>query len=98
MTPTEPTSPEHAAALERLQLLEDALIAKDPMMKVHLGEIHKNLIQYEELVHLLTDDQIGIMMAAQQNHTNTVLIGSATSNKGKAKAVAAGAKLQISDL
>lgn len=98
MTPSEPTSPEHGKVLERLQSLEDALIAQDPMMKVHLAEIHKHLIQYEELVHLLTEDQIGILMAGQQSHTNTVLVGSASTGKGKAAAVKAGAKLTISDL
>jgi hypothetical protein len=92
------SNPQHQQCLARLQLLEDALIARDPMMKTHLLEIHKQMITYEELVHLLTDEQIGIIMAAQQNHTNTVLVGSASTAAGKKKAIAAGAKLTISDL
>jgi hypothetical protein len=92
------SNPVHAACLQRLADLEAALQAKDPMMKNHLLEIHKQLISYEELVHLLKDEQIGIIMAAQQVHTNTVLIGSTSTASGKKKAAAAAAKLTISDL
>lgn len=92
------TTPQHAAVLERLGQLEIALLEKDPLMKGHLLEIHKHLIQFEELVHLLKDDEIGVLMAAQQVHTNTVLIGSASTAAGKAKAIKAGAKLGVADL
>lgn len=90
--------PDHKELLERLTKLEDALLAKDPMMKVHLGSIHAHLIQYEELVHLLKDEEISVMMQAQQIHTNVILVSAATTKSGKAKAVAASAKIQISDL
>lgn len=68
-------TPQHAETLERLKLLEVALLQKDPMMKDHLLNIHKNLIQYEELSNLLTDDQIGVIIGAQMAHSNTVLVG-----------------------
>ena len=93
-----PEIPTHAAALERLQQLEEALLNRDPMMKQHLLEIHKQLIGYEELVHLLSDEQIGIIMAAQQLHTNTVLTSSAATPTGKKRVSAAAAKLTINDL
>lgn len=91
-------NPAHQLCLQNLAALEQSLLARDPMMKSHLLEIHKQLIGYEELVHLLSDEQIGIIMAAQQLHTNTVLVGSATTKTGKAKAVAASAKLRLEDL
>jgi hypothetical protein len=54
-----------------------APVSRDPAMKGHLLEIHRTLIQYEELVHLLRDEEIGVLMAAQQIHTNTVLVADA---------------------
>jgi hypothetical protein len=53
--------------------LETALLAGDPAMKTHLREIHKATIVHEELVHLLSEEDIAIMMTAQQQLTNTVL-------------------------
>lgn len=92
------SNPQHQEALARLAQLQAALLAKDPSMPMHLKEIHKQLIQYEELVHLLTPEDIGIIMAAQQQHTNTVLVAAGTTKSGKAAAVKATAKLTISDL
>lgn len=92
------SNPVHAECLQRLANLEAALLAKDPSMKQHLLEMHKQLIGYEELVHLLSDEQIGIIMSAQQIHTNTILTGSTSTASGKKKAAAAGAKLTIADL
>lgn len=58
---------------QRLGNLEAALLAGDPEMKNHLREIHKSCIAHEELVHLLSDEDIATMMGAQQILTNTVL-------------------------
>lgn len=98
MSTLDSSIPTHAAALQRLELLHKALLERDPMMPNHLLEIHKQLITYEELVHLLTDEQIGIIMQAQQQHTNTTLIAATSGAAGKAKAKKAGANLTISDL
>lgn len=84
--------------LDRLSQLEAALLTRDPMMKMHLAAIHKNLIANEELVHLLSDQQVGQIVAAQQVHTNTVLVSEATSKAGKAKAANRTAKLSLDDL
>ena len=92
------TEPLHFEMLDRLAQLETALLARDPMMKVHLGAIHKNLIQHEELVHLLTDQQIGQIVGAQQAHTNTSLLQELTSKAGKAKAANRTAKISLGDL
>jgi hypothetical protein len=84
--------------MTRLAQLEEALLARDPMMKIHLGAIHKQLIQHEELVHLLTDEEIGKIVGDQQAHTNTILIVESTSKKGKTATANRTAKLGMADL
>lgn len=92
------SEPIHFELMTRLAQLEEALLARDPMMKMHLGAIHKQLIQYDELVHLLSDEEIGKIVAAQQAHTNTVLIIESTSKKGKTATANRTAKLGLDDL
>lgn len=82
------TNPQELLLLQKLDALEAALLAKDPLMPTHLAAIHKQLVTYEELVHFLTDEQIGKIMAAQQVHTNTTLVQSLTSKTGKPTAAA----------
>lgn len=57
----------------RIQSIADKLTQADPMLPVHLAAIHSSLIQYEELVHLLSDDDIKKFVAGQIKHTGTVL-------------------------
>jgi len=90
--------PQQFELLTRLDQLEEALLARDPMMKQHLGAIHKQLTTYEELVHLLTIEQIAQIVGAQQQHTNTTLLQEVTSKAGKAKAANRTAGLKLSDL
>jgi len=98
-TPTlDAANPLHFNMLDRLAQLEAALLARDPLMKVHLGAIHKEMIQHEELVHLLSNEQIGKVIGAQQLHTNTMLAAEVSSKAGKAKAANRTAKLGLDDL
>lgn len=90
--------PAHAEALARLSALERSLLDRDPMMKNHLAEIHKQLISFEELTHLLSEEQIGIIMAAQQVHTNKVLVTSGSTTAGKKRAAKTSANFSIADL
>lgn len=60
--------------LDKLQKLEAAILSQDPELPNHLKTIHKNLIQYEELVHLLTDDQITTLMRGQKIHVGVQLV------------------------
>lgn len=73
-TNLDPTNPIHQGFLQRLHDLEVAMLNRDPLMRTHLGEIHKTMINYEEIPNLLTVDEISKIMAAQQQHTNTVLV------------------------
>lgn len=90
--------PQQFELLTRLASLEEALLAKDPMMPTHLAAIHRSLVTHEELVHLLTDDQIGAIVNAQQSHTNTFLAAEVTTKTGSNKAAGRAAKLTLSDL
>jgi hypothetical protein len=98
MSEAVPQSPQMQDLLLRLNALESAMLEQDPRMKDHLKEIHKNLIQYEELVHLLDEEQIGKIMQAQQLITNTTLVSSMTTKSGKAAAAKKSAGLTLGDL
>lgn len=90
------SNPIHLTVHNRMLELEAALLAKDPMIKNHLAEIHKHLIQYEEIVHLLSDEEIQGIMRAQQVQTNTALVAEAKPKSKGAQTKAA--KLQMDDL
>lgn len=68
-----PLHPKLAELLPKLKQLEDALLASDPQMPVHLKEIHKYLIQYEELAHLLSEEQIAVILEGQQRRVGIIL-------------------------
>ena len=93
-----PKSPQHELLLQKLSLLEEALTTSDPRMKDHLKESHRLLISHEELVHLLSNEEIGRLMAAQQKHTDTVLVGSMTTKSGKTSAAKKATGLSMGDL
>ena len=90
------SNPVHFDMMTRLQQLEEALLARDPMMKVHLAAAHKLWTTNEELVHLLSHEQIGKIVSAQMAHTNTTLISEITAKTAKSGARAA--KISINDL
>lgn len=58
----------------RIQQISNGLLAADPLLPVHLSAIHSALIQYEELVHLLSDDDIAILVQGQIKHTGQSLV------------------------
>ena len=66
---------------ERIQHIEAHLLVQDPMLPVHLANIHSSLIQYEELVHLLSDAEIKALIAGQKKHTAISLVSEATKAK-----------------
>lgn len=76
--------------LPKLDALEAALLAADPKFPTHLKEIHGYLIQYEELAHLLSEQQIAIILEGQQKKLGVILAEETTKTKGsKAKGVTA---------
>lgn len=70
----------------RVKLIEEKLLQVDPQLPGHLAAIHSSLIQYEELVHLLSDAEIKSLIAGQKKHVGVEL----TSEITKAKKVPAG--------
>ncbi len=96
-TDLDTTNPIHQNFLQRLADLEAALLARDPLMKTHLGEIHKHMIQYEEISNLLRPHEIAKIMAAQQQHTGVILRAEVV-GKSKAAAGKKAAKLGVNDL
>lgn len=57
----------------RIQQIQDGLLKQDPLLPVHLSAIHSSLIQYEELVHLLSDEEIAVIVQGQSKHINVSL-------------------------
>lgn len=96
-TDLDTSNPVHQNFLQRLADLEAALLARDPLMKTHLGEIHKHMIQYEEIANLLRPEEIAKIMAAQQQHTGIVLRAEAV-GRSKASTNKKAAKLGVDDL
>lgn len=68
--------PDHPifAVLERLTAVEEKMLKADPEISTHLREIWKHLQQYEELSHLLSPEQIGVLMKGLQKHTAIQLV------------------------
>lgn len=91
-------TPQYQALQQRLGFLEESLTTQDPLMKGHLKEIHKMLVQHEELVHLLSEDEIAKIMQGQQVITNTVLVAAVTAKSAKAGNARKAAQLSLGDL
>ena len=83
-------SPDVVAKLTMsLASLEQALLAKDPMMPKHLKESHQLLISYPETVHLLDDDEIARLISAAQIHTGVEIVKAAAAKGGSRKKISA---------
>ena len=74
----------------RIQQIADNLLKQDPLLPVHLSAIHSTLIQHEELVHLLSDQEIANLVAGQIKHAGVQLVKEATTRKTAPKAVPRG--------
>lgn len=73
--------------LERLTTIEEKMLQNDPEISTHLKEIWKHMQQYEELAHLLTPAQIGVLMKGLQKHTAIQLIVDTPKSSKKSKKV-----------
>lgn len=96
-SPVEQT-PQQEQIQQRLSFLEQALTEQDPRMKDHLKEIHRLLITHEELVHLLSEEEIGKIMQGQQIITDTTLVAAVSAPKARASASRKAAQLNMGDL
>lgn len=73
-----PLQPIIDQTFQKIHDIESLLLIRDPLLAGHLQAIHKNLSQYDELVHLLSDAQISQLMAGQLQQTGTVLVAAKT--------------------
>lgn len=80
---------------QSLAHLEQALLAKDPMMPQHLRNSHSLLISYPETVHLLEDQEVALLIDAAELHTKTEIVKAVA--KGKSSG-GSRAKVSVSDL
>lgn len=69
-----------------LASLEQALLAKDPLMSQHLRNTHSLLISYPETVHLLEDKEIELIIDAAEMHTKTEIVKAVAAKKGGGRA------------
>lgn len=67
----------------KIALIRENLLKQDPLLPTHLRAIHQSLTQYEELVHLLSEDEIEAIIAGQQKQTGVELTKAVTT-KSKA--------------
>lgn len=93
VTPVVPEEPQvqneqHRQILESLDGLKTLLLANDPEFVLLLEHIHKQLLQYPELVHILSDEEITSvyqgLLAKNKVHI-VVKASKASSGKGKPK-------------
>lgn len=91
------TNPVHASFLQRLGELEASLLTRDPLMKTHLKVIHETMIAEEEIVNLLTVEEISKIMASQQVFTNTVLARD-VAKSSKARNSSKAAQISLDDV
>ncbi len=71
--------------LGRIDAIEATLKQQDPNMPIHLASIRKTLLQYEELVHILPDEKIGILMQGMAKYKNIKLVEEAAKTRTKKK-------------
>ena len=82
---------------QKIHDIEDMLLKRDPMMPMHLANIHKTLIQYEELAHLLSDEQIHQLIKGQTQVTGIEIV-KATTSKSKSSITRQARSISADDL
>lgn len=75
------TSPQLAETVAKINTLQQMLLAADPKMPEHLRAIHATLLKYEEVSHLLSEEQIAVLMSAAQKKLGMDLAAETTKSK-----------------
>jgi len=79
-----------AGVRQRLGEIQNKLLEQDPNLPVHLSAIHQTLIQYEELVHLLSEEEIAPLVKGQRKYSGVQLVTAAITKKTGPKTVPKG--------
>lgn len=70
--------------VNKLVLVRNGVESKAPGVATYLQEINRNLNQYPELVHILNDEQIGVIVSGLLFMTNTNMVQASAAGKRKA--------------
>lgn len=74
--------PQLAETIKKIDALQSALLANDPKIGDHLRAIHSHLSRFEEVTHLLPEEQITVLMDAAQRKLGLILAAETTKTKG----------------
>lgn len=69
-----PVSPELSDLLHYISSLSEEMKKEHPELPTYMQIIHKKIVEYPELVHLLTDEQIGVVYQAALKQSNIILV------------------------
>lgn len=67
--------------LDRLSKVEEGLKTVDPAISIHCKVILNNLQKYEELSHLLKDEQIAVLIAGMKTYRQMQLVKEASTKR-----------------
>lgn len=80
-------SEEVEAFISRLTSLQEKLQQQSPDYKTLLSTIHSNLRKDPDLVHILSNEQIGVIVAGLSKHTGITLVEATLKRSSKAPKV-----------
>ena len=69
--------------MERMEKIQDTMLKNDPELRTHLKAVHTLMKEYEDLPHLLTPEQIGLLMKGMQKYTAISLVVESKSKSSK---------------
>ncbi len=88
--PSAPPEPENIPLNDLLQYISSLradLQTENPQIEMYMSIIHKKMVEYPELVHLLDDEQISVVYKAALKQSNTTLLKVKEKTKKKVDAV-----------
>lgn len=77
-----------SVVLAKLEDIKTALLSSDSMIGHHCEQIHRLLAEQEELVHILSPEQIRTFMMGMKKYKNIQLVAEATKKPGRGKVTA----------
>lgn len=73
------------AHLNDLKLLEQQLLTDEELLPTLMIRVHQNLKQYEDLAHLLTEEQIQVIVCAFAKRKNIEIVAAASGKSASTK-------------
>lgn len=71
--------------LQRIGELEKLLLTGHPQLGMELARIHKNVAESPELLHILSDEQIALIVKAQSRIAQIDILQDKVSKSGSSK-------------